>query len=496
MTQLTQQLLWHSLAMSAIVLAYSAVAKGMRRRYAAKWLYLAGVIVLIGFLIPFRPVVTVPTRQMPAFLQDAAVEAAAGQQAAQAGAGTTRQAPRGFPWRLAGIAWASGMIATLLFHGIRHARFAGAVRRWCVTVQDARLLAQFEEAKRSLGIEGHDIGFARCACIHSPMLLRLGRPTVVLPEGGHVPYDLRFILLHELVHYKRRDLLVRLLMLLTIAIHWFNPAVYLLARLVTAQCEIACDEAVVRNQDMEGRHQYAMTIISVARCHARGYTLLTTYFYGGKNTMKKRINSVYEPAKTKTGALLMAVLLMLTVLAGTSIAADTAGTGTGELVFTLPEAPVKLDETLDSYVVSWAPMDGIKEYHLGVYYQLQVEETTMSNALTGEMSEPMTELWIMSGGWIGPKTIADGDGKIYKVPMGIWESETLPGDATQADISALINKHTEAIELYPKPADETIEWDMPTEYAKKEALLGCTMVITAVRDSGEPIVQEVAIPVA
>lgn len=482
MTRWIQQLLWHSLTMSAVVVAYYAATAFLRRRYATKWFYLVGVILLVGFLIPFRPVVTVEMKQVPAFLQEVAVQEAQGQHSAQGNAQAPPQGAQGFPWSIAFLVWAAGALATLLYHAVRHMRFVSAVKRWRVEVKDAKLLAQFEQAKRSLGLVGHDIGLALCACVHSPMLLRLDRPTVILPEGDQEAYDPRFILLHELVHYKRRDLLCRLVMLLSSAIHWFNPAIYLLVRLVTTQCEISCDERVVRGQAIEDRHQYALSIINVARCHAKGYTLLTTYFNGGIDTMKKRINSVYEPTKGKIGALLLAVTLLMTILAGTSIAADT-----GEIKYALPESPIKFDEKLDSYVVSWEPMEDIKEYHVGVYYRVQIEEATLKSALTEGEGQLTDEIWSVAGGWIGPNTVTDGAGTEYRVENGVWESITLKGDATEVDISQLIN-----MQLDPIPLDEE---DPPT-YAKKEALLGCVMVITAVPEAGEPIVAHIELPVA
>lgn len=171
----------------------------------------------------------------------------------------------------------------------------------------------------------------------------------------------------------------------------------------------------------------------------------------------------------------------MTLLAGTSIAANL-----GEIKYTLPEKPVKFNEKLDSYVVSWEPMDGIKEYHLGVYYAVQIEEASYRDMTTQEI-ETTDQMWIMTAGWIGHNTVVDGAGKEYEVEMGIWDGVTLKGDATEVDISSLINMHLDPIELDPKLN--------PSEFANKEALLGCTMVMTAVRESGEPIVISIEIPI-
>lgn len=494
MTRWIQQLLWHSLMMSGLALAYWGITAGPGRRYAAKWLYLVGVIVLVGFLVPARPVLTLRAADMPAFLQAAARDAAP----AMATGGTATApatATEGFPWRAAFALWALGAALVLAYHMVSHRRFARAVKRWRTEVTDERTLAQFQAAKASLGLQNHHIGLARCPLIRSPMLLRLDRPTVLLPQGEGPSYDLCLILQHELVHYKRRDLLCRWAMLLCMAIHWFNPVIYRLIRLVTAQCELSCDERVVAGRDMESRHRYALSILGVAANHARDCTLLTTYFYGGKDIMKKRIHSVYEPSKTRAGALLLVCALLLTGLAGTSIAAAPAAPQ-GEIQVALPQTPVKLDEKVDEYIVSWTPMEGIKAYHIGVYYQVGVERTAFVDLATGEPGEPLETIWCVAGGWIGPGQVTDDAGVTYEVPVGVWESLTLDGDATEADLTALINKQTEPIELNAeRGADATPSGD-PVEYAKKEALLSCTMVMVAVREAGEPIVQEISIPVA
>lgn len=202
--------------------------------------------------------------------------------------------------------------------------------------------------------------------------------------------------------------------------------------------------------------------------------------------MKKRISSVYEPAKRRTGALLLVATLLITLLAGTSIAADTAGNNA--INYALPEGAVKLDEALDAYTVSWEAIDGIREYHIGVYYRLQLEEAAFENGLSGEVWTA-EDLWFVSEGWVGANTVADSSGKEYQVEAGVWDAVTLPGDATEVDISALINRQAEPIALDPA-------LNGGAESATKLALLQCTMAITAVREEGEPIVAEIDIPVA
>lgn len=485
MIEWIQRLLWHSLTMSVIVAAYYGVTIRLRNRYDAKWFYIAGVILLVGFFIPFRPVLTIAMEKAPTFLQNAVNQAEgllAANPPSQQGASETQRIAQSFPWHAAFAVWAVGALGTIIYHIIKYLRFTQAVTRWRMPVQDGELLARFEEAKRALSLESRKIALARCACVQGPMFLWLGGPTILVPESMAAVEDSRFILLHELIHYKRKDLLSRLLMLLTIAVQWFNPAVYLLVKLVTLQCEMSCDQKVVENQPVEGRHQYAMSIIGIARHQSRGYSLLTTSFYGGKDTMKKRISSIYEPAKKKIASVLLFCALMLTLAAGTSIAADSKaafvfdGTppGAPSIVYTLPEnVSIKTNEAVDSYIVAWDSIENIMEYRLGMYFN--------AVGVDGE------EFWIVAEGWVGTQDIADGTGAIYSVGNAVWESITLDGKAKEVDIAGLINKH---MDMW------SVDLDGKKEKIDIRELLGCHLTIVAIRESGEPIQVDIQIPTA
>lgn len=360
MTQWMQQLLWHSFAMSVITGVYYIATVLLRKRYAAKWFYLAGMILLIGFLIPSRPAFTIEMEKAPVFLQSSANQEASAQtpvayEGVRENMSETQAAAQISLWTIAFIGWAVGACGTMLYHGIRHVRFTRAAKRWSVQVKDAELLAQFEGAKRDLLGEGCKTQLMHCACIPGPMLLWLGKPTVLLPKHTMAANDSHFILRHELIHYKRKDILCRYVMLLATALNWFNPAIYFLSKLVTLQCEISCDEKVVENQDIGGRHQYAMSIIGVARYQSKGYSLLTTSFYGGKFTMKKRITSIFEPTKKKIGSLLLSCTILMTLAAGTSIAVEKQSEGYTYLAVAEYSPPEGIEDT--SRMIRVRPVD-------------------------------------------------------------------------------------------------------------------------------------------
>ncbi len=339
MTLWMRDFLLYSLAMAVIAGLYALASARLRKRYAAKWLYLAGIVLLIGFWVPFRPALTIPAESAPAFLQNEAgtanpAPAQVATQAARTGPPAAQAPPQVSPWHIVFLVWIAGACGTLLYHGAQHARFLRSVGRWSEPVRDAEWLSQLDAAKRDLRLDGREIALRHCACVSSPMLIWLGRPVILLPEHGTTADDLPFILLHELIHHKRKDLLGKALALLAMALHWFNPAVYLLARLVALQCEISCDEKVMENRSADDRRQYAMSIIGVARAQARDRTLLTTSFYGGKKAMKIRIMTIVQPNKRKIGALLLACAVLLTLAAGTSVAVEKVDEGYTYLAIT------------------------------------------------------------------------------------------------------------------------------------------------------------------
>ena len=75
-------------------------------------------------------------------------------------------------------------------------------------------------------------------------------PRILLPAGIERllrPQELNAVLLHELVHARRRDNLIRLFYEVSLCVLWFHPLLWLVGRRMRFYCELSCDESVVRN---------------------------------------------------------------------------------------------------------------------------------------------------------------------------------------------------------------------------------------------------------
>ena len=90
------------------------------------------------------------------------------------------------------------------------------------------------------------------------MIVGAIKPTLLLPEMELTAEQLSLVFRHELIHYRRRDIWYKLLLMLANAIHWFNPMVWLMVHAADRDLELSCDEAVVAGRDEAYREEYGL----------------------------------------------------------------------------------------------------------------------------------------------------------------------------------------------------------------------------------------------
>lgn len=116
------------------------------------------------------------------------------------------------------------------------------------------------------------------ATVETPILIGFFRPAVILPDKKYEDKKLRNILIHEMIHMKRYDILVKWLLIFIGSIHWFNPLVYFVRREINKACELACDESVIKRFDISEMQLYGDTLIAVAADSIRKMPLSITMF--------------------------------------------------------------------------------------------------------------------------------------------------------------------------------------------------------------------------
>ncbi len=143
--------------------------------------------------------------------------------------------------------------------------------------------------------------------IESPFVFGTLRPRIYVPDGVS-DTDLDCILAHENAHIKRFDHIVKLLCVPVLALHWFNPLVWLGVRLMTADMELSCDELALRNSDGSYKKAYANALLNMSMRQNK-LTIGSVLSFGESN-IKSRIKGVLSMKKPKLAAVIAAVVVI------------------------------------------------------------------------------------------------------------------------------------------------------------------------------------------
>lgn len=169
----------------------------------------------------------------------------------------------------AAIIWILGVLFTVLRKLLIYRRFVKEVGTACAQVTNERILVQSAEIQRKLRI-GKRVPLYESTSIESPMLIGFWTPRIYLPQALLTEMsgredDICLMLHHELVHYRRKDIWYKWLFQAALCVHWFNPLVYVFRRKFNIDCELACDETVLKLLSEEGRLAYGNVLLDVAQ---------------------------------------------------------------------------------------------------------------------------------------------------------------------------------------------------------------------------------------
>lgn len=263
----------------------------------------------------------------------------------------------------------AGAAAFLLYQGVSYALFRRTVRRWKRDVARADYAAMLSDTARDLGVSAPEM--IVCEAISTPAVTGLLRPRLLLPHERYDVQELRYILRHELCHLKRRDMLLKLVLLAANAMHWFNPVAYLMLRQADEDIELACDSAATDDLDRAERAAYSRTLLAAVQSSVRALPA-TTCFGGTVERLKRRITNVLG-AQKKRGLGVVALVLALTLAAGCAVSWGSRDASTAPFdgsryhpVFVLENPELTIGESflplsnITSTSVQLSQADGIK----------------------------------------------------------------------------------------------------------------------------------------
>lgn len=161
-------------------------------------------------------------------------------------------------------------------------------------------LVSYEKVRRRVrGAECREKYFL-CDDIETPFVFGIFQPRIYVPRGIG-DGDLKCVLAHENAHISRGDHIVKLLCVPVVAIHWFNPLVWLGFGLMTNDMELSCDERALLTLGAGERKAYANALLNMSmRQNSR---LLSGAISFGETGIKGRIKGILSAkAPTKAAA--------------------------------------------------------------------------------------------------------------------------------------------------------------------------------------------------
>lgn len=236
----------------------------------------------------------------------------------------------------AAIIWILGVILTALRKLLIYRRFVREVGTACASVTNERIIMQSAEIQRKLRI-GKRVQLYESTIIDIPMLIGFWQPRIYLPHAllsqmNGRENDICLILHHELVHYKRKDIWYKWLFQAALCVHWFNPFLYVFRRKFNIDCELACDETVLKLLSEEGRLAYGNVLLDVAqkdwsegmfsgKSLGKRTDVLAMTLLEEKSTLKERLRGIARYHKTGLviglcSAAVLVLFLMAAVVCG------------------------------------------------------------------------------------------------------------------------------------------------------------------------------------
>ena len=194
--------------------------------------------------------------------------------------------------------WSIGIFIMffLLYRSVKQVK---ALHSSALPLQNEELNALYIECLNEVNSK-HTIPIYSTAFLKSPVLAGFLHPRIYLPihlisdfnAGTISATDIRYMLLHELQHYKHKDILIGYLINTVNVFYWFNPIIWYFLKRIRQERELACDSAVLQLLKETEYKSYGNTLINFAETIALSPFPLTMGISGNIKQLKGRILNI------------------------------------------------------------------------------------------------------------------------------------------------------------------------------------------------------------
>ena len=228
------------------------------------------------------------------------------------------ETPSSIGYILFGI-WLVGILAMIILV-IKSSIRLQNLKKSALPLQNPEVRKLYHRCMKEMGIN-RNIHVYSTAFLKSPIIVGLLKPCIYLPIHLISDYnesDMRYMLLHELQHYKHKDAIANYLMNFAGVIYWFNPLVWYALKEMRNDREVACDTSVLKMLEEDDYADYGNTLINFAEKISLTPFPFAAGLGGNMKQMKRRIINIasYEKptfikrVKGMTAFMLTAVLLL------------------------------------------------------------------------------------------------------------------------------------------------------------------------------------------
>lgn len=228
------------------------------------------------------------------------------------------------------------------------------------TVDNIELLEQFGNIAEQNNIK-KNIELYKNNLIASPLLIGFFKPYIIITDEEISATDFYYTILHELTHYKRWDMFYKWLVQFTVCLHWFNPFVYLMEHKINQDCELSCDETIIKKLNADEIRFYGDTLLNAVGGSYKNSVASIT-LNESKKLLKERLKYIMNYKKISKTTISVSILITIFICISTTVVGAYSGysvkTNTSYNIISQQSADIEENEAAKAIV-----------YNQSAYYQ-------------------------------------------------------------------------------------------------------------------------------
>ena len=211
------------------------------------------------------------------------------------------------------IVWSCGAISFLLWNIISYARFKSLMRKRLSrpSHHDVDLYDEVYSARKPK--------LKRSRMVSTPLTFGIINPVLVIPDSEYEDAALKNVFQHEIIHFRRHDILLKWFFLLVFSAHWFNPFLWYFRKEIDRVCELSCDETLLKRMNFDEKRRYGETLLKIAEDSCAAPSRMITGFSEGKKDLKERLIQIMS-FKKKSKVTIALALIPVLILCGCAVA--------------------------------------------------------------------------------------------------------------------------------------------------------------------------------